>query len=162
MNDLKPIAAVLSMILLVHAACAGPSAAMPGEATGPDQKARPAPGKGGYSPVSKEQLLGRHRCSATGPSRADFRFTFVKDHFRIEEEGKPIPKEVLEAVLGAGKTAAKIEGRFDLKGERLILTGIRADGKGDFKDAKIRTFNMRVVRFYFGEVQYVLGPREQE
>ena len=162
MNALKPIAAVLMMIVLVKMACAGPATAMPGEATGPDQKAKPAPGKGGYPPVSKEQLLGQHYCLATGARLAYFQFTFVKDHFRIEERGRPIPREVLDAVLGKDQTARKIEGRFELKGDKMILTGIRADGQGNFQDAKIRTFNTRVVRFDFGEAQYVLGPRERE
>ena len=116
--------------------------------------------QGGYSPVGTNGSSADTGAGRPAPDTAGFRFTFLKDHFKIEEQPS-VPREVLEAVLG-GKTAEKIEGRFELRDERLILTGIRADGKEDFKDAKIHTFNTRVVRFDFGDVQYVLGPREQE
>jgi hypothetical protein len=165
MKRLRPITAVLTIVVLNQAACSRPSAPVPAPLPVPGAAAalvgdnNPPPGTG-YPPVSKERLLGGHNCWATGPKRADFRFTFDKERFEIQEQGKPIPKEVLEAVLGTGKTAGKIEGRYDLSGDTLILTEIRADGKAGFPDAKIHTFNTGVVRFDFGEVQYVLRPQE--
>jgi hypothetical protein len=152
MQSLGSISTLAVIVALSLAACSRPSASGPGGSPYPQPCT-------GYPPVNKDRLLGRHDCWATGPKRADFRFTFDMERFEIQEKGKPIPEEVLEAVLGAGRTAGKIEGRYDVSGDTLILTGIRADGKGDFQDARIHTFNTGVVRFDFGKVQYVLGPR---
>jgi hypothetical protein len=89
--------------------------------------------------------------------------TFTADHFEIKGAGVRIPRDVLETVLGAGKKAEKIEGRWDLADGKLTLTEIRADGRPGFKDVALRPFrtgpnNRWFTRFDVGGTQYHLRP----
>jgi hypothetical protein len=121
---------------------------------------------GGYGPVVKEELYGEHTCLATGGKRAQFQLTFTADHFQMKGAGGPIPAEVLATVLGAGKKAEKIEGRWDLAAGKLTLTEIRADGRPGSQEVVLRPFrtgpNSRwFTRFDVGGTQYHLRPNEE-
>src|SRR5262249_30262015 len=149
-------AAVSALIISIHDARPGPT--VPAALARQDTK--PAPGDGKYPPVDKEQLLGRHDCWATGSFRTDFHFQFLKDRFEIEAQGAPMPREVLDTLVGAGKKAKKIQGRWELADGTLRLTKIEADGYREFKDVNLKPVNTGVVRLDFGKTQYVLGPRK--
>ena len=166
MKNCGLVATALALIMLVQAA--GPTSMAPAASAGQrgKSKSRPAPGKGGYGPVVKEELYGEHTCLATGSKRAQFQLTLAVDRFEMKEAGGPIPREVLETVLGAGKKAEKIEGRWDLAAGKLTLTEIRADGHPGFKDVVLRPFrtgpNSRwFTRFEAGGTQYILRPNEK-
>jgi hypothetical protein len=75
----------------------------------------------------------------------------------------PIPRDVLETVLGVGKKAEKIEARWDLAAGKLTLIKIRADGKPGFKDVTLHPFRTgpNVVRVVIGGTQYILHPNSK-
>ncbi len=81
----------------------------------------------------------------------------------MKGDGGPVPREVVETVLGAGKKAAKIEGRWSLASGKLALTEIRADRQPGFKVVVLRPFRTgpNIVRFVVGDTQYVLGPHQK-
>jgi hypothetical protein len=159
------VAGSLGLIMLLHAVgpawmTATASADKKGKA-----KPRPAPATGGYRPVDKKELMGEFTCLATGGKRAQFQLAFNKDRFELKESGGPIPPEVLETVLGTGKKAKKIRGRWDLAAGKLTLTEIRADGTPGSMAVALRAFrtgpNSRwFTRINIGGTQYHLVPTE--
>jgi hypothetical protein len=160
------VAIALALIMVIQAA--GPTSTAPTASA--DQrgksKSRPAPGKGGSGPVVKEELYGEHTCLATGSKRAQFQLRFTAARFEMRGAGGPIPPEVLETVLGAGKKAETIEGRWDLAAGKLTLSEIRADGQPGFKDVVLRPFRTGpdskwFTRFDIGGTQYHLQPNEK-
>jgi hypothetical protein len=166
MKNFVSVGTALALIMLLQAVC--PSWTTP--AASADQKGktspRPAPGIGGYGPLDKKQLYGEFTCFAKGGKRAQFQLTFTEDRFEIKGAGGPIPPEVLETILGAGKKAEKIKGRWDLAAGKLTFTELRADGKPGFKDVALRPFrtgpNSRwFTRFEVGGTQYHLVPTEK-
>ena len=154
---------VIASALLMLIQATGRTSTTPTAST--DQRgksnSRLTPGKGGYGPVVKEQLRGEYTCWATGSKRAQFQLTFTEEHFEMKGDKGPIPREVLDAVLGIGKKAEKIGGRWELAAGKLALTEIQADGKAGFKDVALRPFRTgpNIVRFMVGETQYILIPK---
>jgi hypothetical protein len=153
------VATALALLMLVQAA--GPTSTVPTASAG--QQGESTPRMGGYGPVVKEELYGQHACLATGGQRAQFQLTLTEDHFEMKGAGGPIPQDVLDVVLGAGKKAEKIEGRWDLVAGKLTLTEIRADGRSAFKAVVLRPFrtgpNSRwFTRFDVGGTRYHLRP----
>jgi hypothetical protein len=159
MKNCGMVATALALLMLIQAA--GPTSALPTASAG--QRGKSKPRMGGYGPVVKEELYGEYTCLATGGKRAQFQLTFTADHFEMKGAGGPIPREVIETVLGAGKNAEKIEGRWDLAAGKLSLTEIRANGRRGFNDVVLRPFrtgpNSRwFTRFDVGGTQYHLWP----
>lgn len=136
--------------LLVLAACADPH----------QDAAAPAPGPVGKGPVTRDDLLGAHRCRATGTSGASCLWEFRDAEFSIARDGKPIPPKVLVAVTGRADDAARVDGKWALDGGALLLTALRTatdDGRtAPAPDVKLAPFRTPVVRFEFGATQYVL------
>jgi hypothetical protein len=165
MRKCKTVAGSLSLIMLLQAV--GP-AWMTASASADKKgkpKPRPAPAIGGYGPVDKKELKGEFTCLATGGKRAQFQFTFNNDRFEMKESGGPIPLEVLETVLGAGKKAKKIRGRWDVADGKLTLTEILADGTPSSTAVALRALRTGpnskwFTRINIGGAQYHLVPTE--
>jgi hypothetical protein len=159
MKNCGMVATALALHMLIQAA--DPTSTLPTASAG--QRGKSKPRMGGYGPVVKEELYGEHTCLATDGKRAQFQLTFTANHFEMKGAGGPIPREVLETVLGAGKKAEKVEGCWDLASGKLTLTEIRADGRPGFKDVVLRPFrtgpNSRwFTRFDVGGTEYHLRP----
>jgi hypothetical protein len=160
MRNSVTIATALALILLIPAAGPGLTAPTASADQQTKQKSRPAPGTTPYGPVAKSQLLGEFTCSATGSKRAYFRLACTDDRFEMKGDKGPIPREVLETVLGVGKKAEKIEARWDLAAGKLTLIEIRADGKFGFQNVTLHPFRTgpNIVRVVIGGTQYILHP----
>jgi hypothetical protein len=161
MKNCGMVATASALLMLIQAA--GPTSTLPAASAG--QRAKSMPRMGGYGPVVKEELYGEHTCLAAGNKPAQFQLTLTPDHFEMKGAGGPIPPEVLQTVLGEGKKAEKIEGRWDLAAGKLTLTEIRADSRPGYKDVVLRPFrtgpNSRwFTRFDVGGTQYHLRPNE--
>jgi hypothetical protein len=106
-------------------------------------------------------LSGEHTCRGT--SGAVFTWVFSDDGFKISGGGKPIPQEVLYAILGNDAEAKVIEGKWTYveanPNGALTLSGIKADHKGGFKDVVLTPWNTGVVRITFGETQFTFAPK---
>ena len=112
--------------------------------------------------ATRQDLVGSHDCRATGQSDAKFRWEFGDVGFTILGDGGPIPPEVAAAVAGRKGETTRIDGAWRLDGPSLVLTGLRVHTAGDATepapDVTLAPFCTPVVRFEFGETQYVLGP----
>jgi hypothetical protein len=161
MKSFGMVATALAMLTVIQVA--GPTSTLPTASAG--QRGKPKPQMGGNGPVVKEELYGEHTCLATGGKRDQFQLTLTADHFELKGAGAPIPRGVLETVLGPEQKAENIEGRWDVVAGRLTLTEVRADGRPGFKDVVLRSFrtgpNSRwFTRFDIGGTQYQLRPNE--
>lgn len=127
-----------------------------------EKSPHPPPGFGDYGPVHADSLMGKKSCWAAGGSRAKFVWEFDGDRFTIREDDGPIPDDALIAILGSKQAdvVKTITGKWSLNdAERtMTLTGITADGKGEFKDVVLKPFNTGVVRVNLNEKQYVFSP----
>ena len=113
MKNYGMVATALALLMLIQAA--GPTSTLLTASVG--QRGKSKPRMGGYGPVVKEELYGQHTCLATGGKRAQFQLTFTADHFEMKGAGGPIPREVLETVLGAGKLELTTFGGWQGGGE---------------------------------------------
>src|SRR4051812_34491287 len=87
---------------------------------------RQEPRVGGEHAISKEELAGTECVGWTGgPSK--FQWSFSDGVFRIEPGADPIPRELLDELVGEGKAAKKVEGAWRLDGMALILFDVKAD-----------------------------------
>ena len=141
-------------VAMTSGACARPAAV--------SQKGT-VPGSGDYGGVTREILFGAHVCRATGERRATFHWELHESTFDLTREGGPIPPEVLGAILGRQGDVIAIQGSWSLDGRRLVLSDLR--GFEDLgappitaPDVTLDPYRTPVVRFEFGETQYVLGP----
>jgi hypothetical protein len=143
---------LLASVSILPAACSRPATTVP---------AKPTVRIGGdYGPVPRRQLLGEQVCRATGASGEKFCWTFHEDRFEVRPDGAPIPREVLDTLLGKDAEAQLIEGKWELVDRTLQLSEVLADGKVKYPDVQLRPFRTPVVRMYFGKTQYVLGPKQ--
>lgn len=120
---------------------------------------KPAPLGTGYGPVHADHLMGEHRFFATGRSGNQFAVSMDQQTVTFAELEQPLPPELLTTVLGPGRSARVIRGRWTLTGNTLKLSEITADETDGYPDVDLNLFRTPVVRTVFGEVQYVLAPR---
>jgi hypothetical protein len=146
------LATVMTAAALTIPACSGTKEPTP-----------PSPPIGGnYGPVTRDHLIGERVWWCGGPSDERFVGAFSQDGFVIKGEGGPVPRDVLDAILGKGREARLIEGKWELTRSALILSGIRADDVDGFADVRLKVFltGPSLVRMSFGGRQYVLGPTQ--
>jgi hypothetical protein len=92
--------------------------------------------------VKPERLAGTVCTGRIGDSAARFHWSFTQSAFLIEARESPIPQEVLDELVGKGRSAKKIEGKWQIKGISLILTDVIADDQPTGRDG----------RFYISEI----------
>ena len=82
-----------------------------------------------------QRLTGARLDSIAG----DGEWTFTDKRFVLKAGAKPIPGDLLKAILGPDHATSRIEGNWRLDdGNRvLVLSDLKADGKGDFRDARL-------------------------
>jgi hypothetical protein len=106
---------------------------------------RQEPKIGGESAISKDHLAGTECVGWTGgPSK--FRWSFSEVAFRIEPGADPVPRELLDELVGEGKEAKKIEGAWRLDGMSLILFDVKADNQPTGREGRLSAFETGALR----------------
>lgn len=108
-------------------------------------------------PISRGALLGAHICRSCEFQPVTFRWTFADERFEIAPDRSEIPREILDGVLRPGATAGRIEGKWQIVDEDLLLTEIRTEGKQEWPDVRLHPFDTAVVRLNLGDKQFVIA-----
>jgi hypothetical protein len=122
---------------------AGPIAAPPVlEATGPV--------------ITRERLTGA-RLEGIGPP-PEVVWEFTADRFTLNIRGKPAPRLLLDSLLGKGKSAGRIEGRWQLirEGSALELRDIKGDGRPGALQATLLVTPTSPTRVHLANREYEL------
>jgi hypothetical protein len=114
----------------------------------------PRPEPNGHRPVNRERLVGARLTYIRPPP--DLVWDFTAERFTLQVAGEP--RDVLDPLLGAGKTATKIEGRWQLSadGTALELSEITGDGRPGLATARVSIGPAGPVRVNLGARQYNL------
>ena len=109
---------------------------------------------GGDTPVTTERLSGTRLSNIREP----LSWSFTDSTVVIEYDGKPIPSDVVEALLGDGSTTAHIEAswRLDEVTGTLRLMGVKSDQTSIDKEVTILIAPAGHVRLNLGSRQYNL------
>jgi hypothetical protein len=101
-----------------------------------------------YPPVTTAQFAGCHYSpEASGGAKAPrFQWSFEPDGFQIVAGADPIPPALLEAILGTGASAKKVEGRWAIDGRDLRLSELKVDGKAVSGTSRLEVWNTGVIR----------------
>jgi hypothetical protein len=84
-------------------------------------------------------------------------FTGEPPRFVLTAGKNPLPENLLKALLGPGRSASRIEGRWGLGKEwKLILTEIVGDGKAGLKEARLDISTAGKLRINIGGEQYMI------
>ena len=118
----------------------------------PPSGTRASPGTG-YGAVTAEQLRRTPFSHRTGGEDFDFDWSFDGDTFVIE--GQQIPADLTNALLGPGVTAPRIEGRWEISNETIVLTPKLDGGKQDAKPCSFPIYFTGVIRIETEAAQYV-------
>jgi hypothetical protein len=108
----------------------------------------------GVKEATKEGLAGTECVNYTGGG-SNFHWSFSDTAFRIEAGTDPIPRELLDELVGEGRFAKKIEGSWRLEGMSLILSEVMADGQPTRREG-------RLVAATAGTIRVTLPVRSQE
>jgi hypothetical protein len=98
-----------------------------------------------YPPVTVAQLAGCHY-SPEASHGTRFGWSFDPAGFRVVADTDPIPSALLAALVGTGIPARKVEGRWTIAGDDLVLTELSADGRAISGSARLRIWNHGVIR----------------
>jgi hypothetical protein len=104
-------------------------------------------------PLQAKNMIGRHLDSIDGGHEWFFE---TETKFILLAGKQPLTPNVLEALLGPGRTALRIEGkwRLDNNNTELVLTEIQADGKDGLKEARLPVQPAGLARVNIGPYQY--------
>jgi hypothetical protein len=118
----------------------------------------PLPEPGGNTPVTVGRLAGA-RLDFIRP-RPEVRWDFSGERFVLTVRGEPAPRTLFDALVGPGKTATRIEGRWRLAadGQSLELSDVTADGRPGAKSARLPIGPAGRARVNLGDLQYNLQP----
>ena len=108
---------------------------------------------GSYPPVTAKQLLKAKYSHRTGKEKYDFNWVFKGDNFVIE--GKKIPQDLLDVLLGEGKTATKVEGTWSISDEKIHFAVKTIDEEAKTRNSKLPIYFTGVIRIESKEAQYV-------
>ena len=89
---------------------------------------REQPEVAGPTPITRETLAGTECVAWTG-GLSRFAWSFSDGTFRIEAGTDPIPRELIDELVGDGREAKLIEGTWRLDGVSLYLSDVKADGQ---------------------------------
>ena len=127
----------------------------------------PTPGTG-YSPVVAADLercvLNHYFTPTRNGVAADFEWKFSADGFTMAKGVVPVPKHLVDLIVGEGKSAAKIEGKWKLGASReLVLFDFSVDGsKQDLPEKTLPIYRTAPTVVRIGEPQHVfacMAPR---
>ena len=125
--------------------------------TGSCRKASEPLHPGDFGPVTKADLLGSHSCESVGAkNRKKFQWTFADERFEVRAQDGTLPNEVCHAILGEAAVANRIEGKWTISGDDLILTELNGDGKIGPEESHLHPFITPLLRINFGKTQYIL------
>ena len=101
-----------------------------------------------YPSVTTAQLAGCHYSpEASGGAKAPrFQWSFEPDGFQIVAGADSIPPALLEAILGTGAAAKKVEGRWAIDGRDLLLSELKVDGSAVTGTSRLEVWNTGVIR----------------
>jgi hypothetical protein len=90
--------------------------------------------------------------------RNDGDWTFTAEKFVLKAGKDPLPENLLRVLLGPGRSASRIEGKWNLDGKewKLTLTQILGDGKAGLKEARLDISTAGKLRINIGEHQYMI------
>ena len=110
------------------------------------------PTPGGDSPVTTQRLSGTRLTDIREP----LSWSFTNSTVVIENEGQPIPADVVDALLGDGSAPVRIEAswRLDEVAGTLRLTGMKTDQASIDKEVTIPIAPAGHVRANLGSRQY--------
>jgi hypothetical protein len=125
---------------IVIAACGCSPAASPKKSSGrsiKDSSNTPMGPSAESSRLVMRQRLTGARLAAIGGG--DENWSFTEKQFVFKAGKKPIPADLLKAILATDQAASRIDGNWRLEGANrfLVLSAIRCDGKDGFKDARL-------------------------
>ena len=111
-----------------------------------------SPQVGGGVTLTSERLSGLRLKAIREP----LSWRFGKAIVMIDFDGKPIPQDLAETILGDGVTAASIEAswRYDEPSGKLHLSGVQADGKKVEREVAISIGSAGPIRVNLGTRQY--------
>jgi len=119
-----------------------------------------APSPGGDSPVTTQRLAGGRLTDI----RDELSWTFRDTGVVIENNGQPLPSDLIRELLGDQSAPKRIEAtwRFDEKVNMLHLSNAKADGENITTELSISIEPAGHVRFNLGNRQYNLfrGTKE--
>lgn len=118
--------------------------------TAPEVATDPFPVPPGYMQALARRLVGSEL-------EGDGRWSFAVDHFVLaESNGRPLPDDLLTALLGPNRRAHRIEGRWRIEDNdwMIVFTDIRGDGKEGRPQARLTLAPADRVRLNLGNHPY--------
>jgi hypothetical protein len=109
-----------------------------------------------------ELMISRMRVSRLQSIRKDGDWTFSDTEFVLVAGGKPLPADLLKAILGPGESATRIEGKWRIENDNhvLVLSDIRSDGKEIKEEARLEIVPLESVpNVIIGSHEYTYAPR---
>jgi len=109
-------------------------------------------------PLTPQRLNGARLESVARPPQIEWQLT--GERFILRIDGSPAPKLLLDTLLGTGKSATRIEGRWKLSedGSNLQLLDVTADGRPGAKFAGLIIRPDGQTRVYLVDRLYDLVP----
>jgi hypothetical protein len=93
-------------------------------------------GGGNVNEVSSGTLAGTSLTSHAG-NPPQFQWSFTPSAFTIQAGAGPIPRELLDELVGEGRTASKIEGAWRVEGMSLVLSNVTADESSTGREGRM-------------------------
>jgi hypothetical protein len=104
------------------------------------------------SPSTKPVTLTGARLESIRDERVTWKFG--ESGFEVEHEGRPIPADVAESILGPGVKASAVKGKWRVEGNTLVLSDMTADGQQVEREAPLSLQMAGNVRVNLGSRQY--------
>lgn len=145
MNNIR-LSAIVSMTILIgfvgNAVCNDATSSAFQEEVG-----------GNYPPVTETQFKKADFSHRTG--RAKFEFDWKIDGNKFVIEGKNIPQDLIDVLLGKDKSATKIEGTWSIKNEKIHFVAHLDETGKKTRNSKLPIYFTGVIRIETKSAQYV-------
>lgn len=120
-----------------------------------------AAAQGNYREVTENDVVAmklNHYFTADRKAHdPDFVWTFTPGEFVLKDGTGTIPAYLHDTILPRGRAAREIKGSWKLKDGRLVLTGMKADGRNVVDDASFPIYRTAPTVIRVGDVQHVFG-----